>query len=570
MRSLPLDFIILGLALFVSANGAGAATIRQDGHLYLSAKKEYELLGKTRPAAQNRLRWEKLAERFEKLPQDFPQTAYGDGAHFYAARIYQELFQSVKDERALDLAVKNYRLLLVKYPKSPLAPEGRYRLAAVLEEGKGDLSEARKQYALLAEKSQSGEWSAKARARLDALDKKPAGDRQNKTARAEPSPPAPSAPPGKTVLSQIRYTSSESYTRVMLELTSDVRYEAHIVKEDPARGLPHRIYLDLAGARLGADAKQPIVVQSGLLRQVRAAQFSPEVVRVVLDMNSLGDYRTFVLSDPYRLVIDIQGQGSAENVALVEKKPETAPPPTPAQPARPVKPPALPALRKIVLDPGHGGRDPGAIGVDGIAEKDVVLSVAKKLAERLKKELGVEVILTRKDDTFIPLPDRTAIANAEDADLFISLHVNASPNPEARGIETYYLDNTNDEAAVRLAARENGIARDKISDLQFILSDMVQNLKLEDSITLAHRLHGSVVSQVGRRYGEVRDLGVKKAQFYVLVGARMPSVLVEMFFVTNKNEARSLAKEAYQDAIVDALLDGVRKYQESAQVVKAP
>ncbi|HEX9443506.1 MAG TPA: N-acetylmuramoyl-L-alanine amidase, partial [Candidatus Binatia bacterium] len=362
---------------------------------------------------------------------------------------------------------------------------------------------------------------------------------------------------------QIRYTASEGSTRVMLELSSDVRYEAHVVPEDPSRGLPHRIYLDLAGSRLGAEAKQPLVVQSGLLRQVRAAQFSPEVVRVVLDMNGLGDYRTSVLADPYRLVIDIQGQGSAEKVALVEKKPE------PAAPApRAVKPPPLPALRRIVLDPGHGGRDPGAVGVDGIAEKDIVLNVAKKLAERLKRELGVEVLLTRKDDTFIPLPDRTAIANAEDADLFISLHVNASPNPEARGIETYYLDNTNDEAAVRLAARENGVARDKISDLQFILSDMVQNLKLEDSISLAHRLHGSVVSQVGRRYGEVRDLGVKKAQFYVLVGARMPSVLVEMFFVTNKSEARSLAKEAYQDAIVDALLDGIKKYQESALVVK--
>ena len=561
MRFRLFQSMTLALSLAVPASGAGAA-VGQDGHLYLSAKKEYELLGKTRPVPQNRPRWEKLAERFEKLPQDFPKTSYGDGAHYYAGRIYQELYQSGKEDRVLDLAVKNFRLLLVKYPRSPLAPEGRYRLAAALEEGKGDLSEARKQYALLAEKSPQAEWRAKARARLDSLDRKTAEDRQNQQVKMELPPPA-APPPGKTVLSQIRYTSSESYTRVMLELSSDVRYEAHVVKEDPSKGLPPRIYVDLAGSRLGAEAKQPLVIQSGLLRQVRAAQFSPEVVRVVLDMNSLGDYRTFVMSDPYRLVIDIQGQESAEKVALIEKKPAPASPPS-----KTIKPPPLPALRKIVLDPGHGGRDPGAVGVDGIAEKDIVLSVAKKLAERLKTELGMEVLLTRKDDTFIPLPDRTAIANAEDADLFISLHVNASPNPEARGIETYYLDNTNDEAAVRLAARENGIARDKISDLQFILSDMVQNLKLEDSITLAHRLHGSVVSQVGRRYGEVRDLGVKKAQFYVLVGARMPSVLVEMFFVTNKSEGRSLAKEAYQDAIVDALFDGIKKYQESAQVVK--
>ena len=198
-----------------------------------------------------------------------------------------------------------------------------------------------------------------------------------------------------------------------------------------------------------------------------------------------------------------------------------------------------------------------------------MLAVALRLADKLKKQMGIDAVLTRKDDRFVPLEERTAIANEQGADLFVSLHANASLNPEARGIETYYLDNTNDEAALRLAARENGIAREKISDLQFILSDMVQNLKLEDSITLAHRLQGSVVTQMGRRYGDVRDLGVKKAQFFVLVGARMPSVLVELFFVTNKAEGRALNSEEYQEALADALYDGIKKYQESALVVKS-
>jgi N-acetylmuramoyl-L-alanine amidase len=368
------------------------------------------------------------------------------------------------------------------------------------------------------------------------------------------------AQPGKAVLSQIRYASTESRTRVTLELSSEVRFETHALKEDPSKGLPPRIYVDLIGSRLGADAKQPISVQEGLLRQVRAAQFSPEVVRVVLDMNSVGSYRTSVLSDPYRLVVDIQGKENGDRVALAEKKKE------PVAESKTGKP-AVPALRKIVIDPGHGGKDPGAIGVGGIAEKDVVLNVAKKLALKLKREMGVEVVLTRNDDSFVDLKDRTAIANAEQADLFISLHVNASPNADARGLETYYLDNTTDEAANRLAARENAVARGSVTDIQFILSDMIQNLKLEDSITLANRLHASVVSQVGRRFGEVRDLGVKKALFYVLVGARMPSVLVELFFVTHKSEGRALAKEGYQDAIAEALFDGIRKYQESAQVV---
>jgi N-acetylmuramoyl-L-alanine amidase len=230
--------------------------------------------------------------------------------------------------------------------------------------------------------------------------------------------------------------------------------------------------------------------------------------------------------------------------------------------------PVAHGLRKIVLDPGHGGKDPGAIGVGGIAEKDVVLSVAKKLAGKLRNEMGVQVVLTRNDDRFVALEDRTATANAEDADLFISLHMNASPNSDARGIETYYLDNTTDEAAIRLAARENSTSRRNISDLQFILSDMTQNMKLEDSITLAHRLQGALVDGMAKPMGDVKDLGVKKALFYVLVGARMPSVLVEMFFITNRKEGRAVGRESYQDALVESLYSGIQKFGESNMMAK--
>jgi N-acetylmuramoyl-L-alanine amidase len=225
-------------------------------------------------------------------------------------------------------------------------------------------------------------------------------------------------------------------------------------------------------------------------------------------------------------------------------------------------------LRKIVLDPGHGGKDPGAVGPGGIAEKDIVLTIAKKLAAKLRKEKGVQVALTRTDDRFVALEDRTAIANAEDADLFISLHMNASPNTEARGIETYYLDNTSDEAAIRLAARENGTSRKNVSDLQFILSDMTQNMKLEDSITLAHRLQGALVGGMSTVMGDVKDLGVKKALFYVLVGARMPSVLVEMFFVTHRVEGRAMNQGKYQDAMVEALFEGIQKYDQSTMMAR--
>lgn len=362
-------------------------------------------------------------------------------------------------------------------------------------------------------------------------------------------------------LTGIRHTSSESYTRVVMELSTEVQYEAHVLKADPLKGLPPRIYVDLLSTRLGLDATQPILIQDGLLRQVRMGQFTQDVVRVVLDMRSLSGYRAFLLPDPYRLVVDIEGQREGTELATVGKGKAPVP-------ARKGKRPPAKSLRKIVLDPGHGGKDPGAIGPGGVAEKDIVLGIAKRLAQKLRKDLGVKVVLTRQDDSFIPLEDRTAIANAENADLFISIHTNASPNHQASGIETYYLNNTDDEASMRLAERENGASRRSLSDLQFILSDLTQNSKLEDSISLAHHLHSSMVSHISRKHGETKDLGVKKALFHVLVGAHMPSALAEILFITNRTEARQLARKSYQDTIVEALFQGIKKYHQSTLVAK--
>jgi len=381
--------------------------------------------------------------------------------------------------------------------------------------------------------------------------------------RVEEDGAVPRPPESEKVrLTGVRHLSSPTYSRVIIDLTHPARYEVRQLKQDTAKGLPPRIYVDVFDARLLADGKEPLVVEDGLLRSIRFGQFTPDVVRVVLDMKDLRAHEAFLLADPYRLIIDIQGEKAVNGAAALAK--------TKAPGARGQVKPPVPAggIRKVVLDPGHGGKDPGAIGVGGMTEKDIVLAVAKKLARKLAKEMGVEVVLTRKDDSFVPLEDRTAIANAENADLFISLHTNASPKPDARGVETYYLDNTNDEGSIRLAARENGTSRKNISDLQFILSDMTQNMKLEDSISLAHRLQGSLVNGLSGKLDEVRDLGVKKALFYVLVGARMPSVLVELFFITNKAEAGAMRHEKYQEALAEALFDGIQKYSQSVLAMK--
>jgi N-acetylmuramoyl-L-alanine amidase len=368
----------------------------------------------------------------------------------------------------------------------------------------------------------------------------------------------------------VKLLSLKDQTRVMVDLSRETKFEVRRLKEDPANQVPARIYVDILDAKLALGSRDTLPVDNSILRRIRLGQYSADVVRVVLDMNGPRAHQAFMIARPTQLVIDILSQASSPTSPAKEvaAKPELAPQKQLARSKKADLPPPGGGLRKIVLDPGHGGKDPGAIGSTGIAEKDVVLAVAKKLARRLKTELGVQVVLTRHDDRFVPLEDRTALANNENADLFISLHVNASPNGEARGIETYYLDNTTDEAAIRLAARENGTSRRNISDLQFILSDMTQNMKLEDSITLAHRLQGALIGGMSKVSAEVKDLGVKKALFHVLVGARMPSVLVEMLFITNRAEANMMSQESNQDALVESLFEGIQKFGETNLMAK--
>ena len=374
----------------------------------------------------------------------------------------------------------------------------------------------------------------------------------------------------KVQVTGLKLLTLKDQTRVMLDLSHETKFEVRRLKEDPLKRTPERIYIDILGAKLAPGSRDTLSVDDGVLRQVRVGQYNADVVRVVLDMNAVRAHNAFIIPEPTQLVIDILAQGTQHKAPTKEVAMRVEP--ASHKPVAVAKKADLPAsgggLRKIVLDPGHGGKDPGAIGAGGIAEKDIVLSVARKLARKLKAELGVQVVLTRHDDRFVPLEERTALANSENADLFISLHVNASLNSEASGIETYYLDSTTDEAAIRLAARENRTSRRNISDLQFILSDMMQNMKLEDSITLAHRLQGALVGGMAKVMGEVKDLGVKKALFHVLVGARMPSVLVEMFFISNRVEERAMSQDSHQDAMVEALYEGIQKFGQTNLMAK--
>jgi N-acetylmuramoyl-L-alanine amidase len=223
--------------------------------------------------------------------------------------------------------------------------------------------------------------------------------------------------------------------------------------------------------------------------------------------------------------------------------------------------------RRIVIDAGHGGKDPGAIGPSGVQEKDLVLSMALLLADEVKSKLGWEVVLTRNDDTFIPLEERTAIANKIGADLFLSLHVNASPNAAARGIETYYLNFSKNEKAAAVAARENGTTLRAVSDLEQILFDLMAHSKIQESSRLASDIQHALITGITREFGEVKNLGVKQGPFYVLLGANMPSVLVEAAFLSNPHEETRLGTRQYQKETTQAIIDGLRAYVGNSKVV---
>ena len=218
-------------------------------------------------------------------------------------------------------------------------------------------------------------------------------------------------------------------------------------------------------------------------------------------------------------------------------------------------------VSRIVIDAGHGGRDPGA-HANGLRESEIVLDIARRVAQRLAAEPGVEVVMTRNDDTFVPLRERTALANEVGADLFLSIHANASRNVRAHGVETYYLDFAPNPEAERIAARENQAAGGKMKDLEGLLEAIAANSKLHESRDFAGEVQRALVNALRAVNGEVRDLGVKQAPFFVLIGARMPSVLAEVSFLTNRREADLLATGAYRDRIAEALVQGVLRYRE--------
>ncbi len=501
-------------------------------------------------ARADRGRWLACVEGFEKVYEADPKSDWAAAGLYAAAGLSLDLNRALGEPADLARALTDYGRVSSEFPKSAYAAKARKAVQEI-----------------------SLKTSLKKRTRTAAADASPVGPPPAREAKAAPSPacvemPYESAPAqaGPVTVTGIRFWSNPSYTRIVIDATGDAAFTRNQLPANAAAKKPPRLYFDLSKARLAKSVSQVVPVNDDLLIAVRAAQNNADTVRVVVDIKSMSTFKVFALSNPFRLVIDVLGE---KETARAEPGPKPAKKPAGKKSA--AKAPKAGDLARqlalgvhtIIIDAGHGGKDPGAPGaLKGVEEKDVVLEIATRLAKKLRQKTGCKVILTRSGDKFLALEERTAQANTRRADLFISIHANSACNGAACGVETYFLNLATDEEAIQVAARENATSQKSIGDLQGILKDLLRNAKVEESGRLARRVQDGVVAALSGKYKAVNDKGVKQAPFYVLLGAQMPSILVETGFLSNEEECRRLTDPDYQDALCDGIVAGVLGYME--------
>ncbi len=561
---------------------------------YQQAKFYYNELHTNTTLGASRGNWMNGVRNFRKIYLSGPKSDFAAPSLYMLGRMYSKMYRRFKNDLDIQEAISYYRDVSDLFPDNSLADDALYAVGNLYLNKKNNPQKAAEHYTRIIANYRNGDMYAHASDRLKSLSK-------------EHNIPLPDVMLKRTYLENlsyvlpVKYWSSNNYTRVVIKASGPVRYRERLLEKNGNK--PRRLYLDFQQSYIDPKYRSPIPIEDGLLKQIRTGQFTPEVVRVVLDIESISDYKIFSLPDPFRVVIDVRG----ESKLLAKKSAKVLPRPPSnisTEEDSVVKSETLLegdlivledfkktainshkkstgieenneqftktelslaqqlglGVRKIVIDPGHGGKDPGASAF-GLKEKDIVLKIAKKLAPALAKETGAEVILTRDNDQFIPLEERTAIANTNDADLFISLHINAHPSPKVHGLETYYLNLSTNAEAMRVAAFENATSTHQMSDLQDILSDIMKNSKINESSRLAGFVHNSLCDGIeGIQKNNFKNLGVKQAPFYVLIGAEMPAILVEVAFITNLSDSDNLNTDSFLDIIANDIVTGVQSY----------
>lgn len=576
---------------------------------YNKAKDYYYQLRRDKNIQGNRQNWANGASVFRQIYLEDPKGELAPNCLFMLATMHYRMYLHFLIRADLDEAITYYRNVWLFFPDNTLADDAMYWSAEIHQKYNNNPNQAAQIYAEQIRRYPDGDKYAQALNRLREID-----DTHELAARERLALPA--ADTDLIQVLPVQYWSSDNYTRIVIRASGPVTYTSKLPEGNGKQ--PRKLLIDFAHSTIDKKYQTPVAIKDNLLQQIRSEQLNQDTVRINLDIESISTYKIFSLNDPFRVIVDVHGQQKVlsvsktvpqlerERVEPAKEKilPQTAGKKVPGREqvesrdlASGVVDPLEPfiilqennkrnpeearfakegtgrqndlslaqqlglGVRRIVIDPGHGGKDPGAMG-HGLKEKDITLRVARKTAEQLRSAYGYEVILTRDNDRSLPLEERTAIANTQKADLFISIHVNAHPDKSTRGVETFYLNLATNTEAMRVAALENATTTMNISDLQDILTGLMQNSKIRESSVLAEYIQNRMVSGLRESNYLTTDLGVKQAPFYVLIGAEMPAVLAEISFISNHHDAKRLQDEKFLDAIARQIAAGITGYVE--------
>lgn len=560
--------------------------------MYQKTAKQYHELYKDTPYRKKADNWEKTIKRFQSIYKKYPRHIRASQSLYNVGNLYRSLYKWNHKSIYMDRSNIAYRTLVNEYPKSNLADDAQYKLAENYDVYKKDKNLAFLEYKKLITHYPKSKHRKVVKKRLLQL-RPPHKDLQiqpviknavapvdlTKARYGGLSKEESIAKKTSVLVSKVDYWSTSDWSRMVINVKEDVRYKYQVLRPDKKNHRGERLYIDILKSYLPKKFKHRIAANDGLIKQARIGQFDKETVRIVLDMQSLERIKVFHFKLPhqYKIVIDILGKAAVAGIKQPKKRSggsvssgsnEIASALNEYQSEASYNEKMISLskalglkVKRIIIDPGHGGKDPGALGF-GLMEKDIALKIGHTLKRIIKKKHpDIEVLMTREKDVFISLEARTAFANQNKGDLFISIHLNASPKKRVSGIETYFLSFTTDNDALALAAKENQASLQSISNLQNILKEMITNSKIKESSELAASIQ-KATHRSATKSGMIRprNLGVKRAPFFVLVGAQMPAVLIESGFITNPKENKLFKSKKYLNYISTGIYEGIKSY----------
>lgn len=495
---------------------------------------------------------------FEAVPRTDPGSGYCDDALMAIGELYEAMADRFGRDEYRRKAVETYAFAAREYPHSKHRANAIARAERLNGEPLADSA------------SPPGQTSAQP----SAAGTKPAlpalSDASHRAGEVVRPPGAGASGSQRAEITAIRHNSYDDGTRVVVSMNgrTPLKYDR--------LGNPERLYIDLFGGRMSSSLIRGVELEIGdtLLSSARLAQNRTNKARLVLDLRHQVSFDAFWLDSPNRLVLDLRASGAPRSARTVQA----------LDPARsePVAPRAAQTtadgrhsltralglkLGRILIDPGHGGHDTGSIGQGGLREKDVVLDISRRLSRLLAERLGAEVLLTREADEFVPLEERTKTANDKSADLMISIHCNSARNYRVRGIETYYLDFTSDAWELGVASTENAAARRSVHELEDLLSKIARRDNIDESKEFATRVQTRLHAGLSKHSSSIRNRGIRKAPFIVLIDAQMPAVLVEIGFISNRADESLMRKQSFRQEVAEYLYRGISDYAGSLGTV---